>query len=86
MFDDCEVPKELWKGLLFCALPSLPGAFHVVPEAPKPAESVLGDPSPSDLVPEPVVEVAPLAVAGAAAVVAVDAVVDKKDEDEDHIA
>ena len=57
-----------------------------IPEAPKPAEPVLGDPSPADLVPEPVVEVAPLAFAGAAAVVAVDAVADKKDEDEDHIA
>ena len=56
-----------------------------IPEAPKPPESILGDPSPSDLVPEPVAEVAPLVVAGAvgaAAAVAVDAATDDKDEDE----
>ena len=52
------------------------------PEAPKP-ESILGDPAPHDLVPEPVADVAPLAVAataGAVAVVATD------DDHEDHIA
>ena len=55
-----------------------------IPEAPKPAEPVLGDPSPADLVPEPVAEVAPLVVAGAvgaAAVVAVDAATEDNEED-----
>jgi len=54
-------------------------------ETPKTPEVSLGDPSPSDLVPEPVAEVAPLVVAGAvgaAAAVAVDAATENKDEDE----
>lgn len=52
------------------------------PEAPAPAPLEL---SPSDLVPEPVADVAPLVVAGAVGTVAVAATEDKK-EDEDHIA
>ena len=54
-----------------------------IPEAPKAPESLLGDPTPSDLVPEPTHEVAPLAVAavaGAAVVAATD------DDHDDHIA
>jgi hypothetical protein len=53
------------------------------PEAPRPPEPALGDPTPDDLVPEPVAEVAPLVVAGAVGAVAVAAT---NDDDEDHIA
>jgi len=54
-----------------------------IPEAPKaPEPPSLGELSPSDLVPEPVAEVAPLVVAAAAGA----AVVAAADEDEDHIA
>lgn len=52
------------------------------PEAPKPPEPTLGDVTPADLVPEPVAEVAPLAVAAVAGA----AVVAATDDDEDHIA
>ena len=51
-----------------------------LPEAPNAPEPTLGDASPADLVPEPVAEVAPLAVAGAAVVAATD------DDHDDHIA
>ncbi len=54
-----------------------------LPEASKPPEPTLGDVSPSDLVPEPVAEVAPLVVAAAAGGVAVAAATDDHD---DHIA
>ena len=54
-----------------------------IPEAPKaPEPPSLSELSPSDLVPEPVAEVAPLVVAAAAGA----AVVAAADEDEDHIA
>lgn len=54
-----------------------------LPEAPKAPEVSLGDPSPHDLVPEPVAEVAPLVVAGAVGAAAVAATTDDHD---DHIA
>lgn len=56
------------------------------PEAPKPPEPTLGDPTPDDLIPEPVAEVAPLVVAGAVGVAAGAVVADATKEDEDEIA
>lgn len=53
------------------------------PEEKKPEEPVLGDPSPSDLVPEPTSEVAPLVVAAAAGATVVAAT---DDDHDDHIA
>ena len=53
------------------------------PEAPKPPEPTLGDVTPADLVPEPVAEVAPLAVAAVAGAAAVAVATD---DEEDHIA
>jgi len=54
-----------------------------LPEPPKAPEVSLGDVSPSDLIPEPVAEVAPLVVAGA---VGVAAGVAATEDDEDNIA
>jgi len=54
-----------------------------LPEPPKAPEVSLGDVSPSDLIPEPVAEVAPLVVAGA---VGVAAGVAAAEDDEDNIA
>lgn len=51
-------------------------------EPPKAPEPTLGDVSPTDLVPEPVTEIAPLVVAAAAGA----AVVAAADDDEDQIA
>ena len=51
-----------------------------LPEPPKAPEPTLGDLSPSDLIPEPVAEVAPLVVAGAVGVAA-GAAAAKEDED-----
>jgi len=54
-----------------------------LPEPPKAPEISLGDVSPSDLIPEPVVQVAPLVVAGA---VGVAAGVAAAEDEEDKIA